>query len=174
MTNSFSRLKLKLKKGTCSQVPLSDDLETKGILMYKLFKISILLILTFASVNGCATVRNKEIHKKEALDAAVGWFKYLDEKNYEKLWEISSDLRKLKTDKQHFLRVVRGIREPLGRVKNRDLQVNDATVLVRHYPDGEYWKIIYWSKYENKNFVREYFLLIKEGGNWKVLEYNFL
>lgn len=153
---------------------MHTDITMEVTLMCKIFKITILLVLTFVSINGCATLQQKRIYKEAAIVATNKWFKYFDEKNYEKLWEISSDLRKLKTNKKDFIRVVKGIREPLGMVKSRDLQVNDLTRLVQHYPDGEYWKLIFWSKYENKNFVKEYFLLVKEDDNWKVLEYDFL
>ena len=149
-------------------------IEMKKKLMYKIFKINYLILITLVFFNGCATLQQRRIDKEAALDVTNNWFKYLDEMNYEKLWEISSDLHKLKTDKKDFLRIIKGIRDPLGKVIERDLQVNDVMPLIKHYPDGEYRKVVYWSKYENKDFVREYFLLIKEGDRWGVLRYDFI
>jgi len=142
-------------------------------IMRKICNINRLIIITLIFINGCATLQQRRIDKETALDVTNTWFKYLDEMNFEKLWEISSDLRKLKTDKEDFIRAIRGIRKPLGKVIDRDLQVNDIMPLIEHYPDGDYRKVVYWSKYENKNFVREYFLLVKEGDRWGVLRYDF-
>lgn len=55
------------------------------------------------------------------------------------------------------------IREPMEKVFERDWQFNEAMPPIERYPDGEYGKVVYWSKYEPINFVREYFLLVKEG-----------
>ncbi len=142
--------------------------------MNKGFKFNFLILTTLVFFYGCATLEQRRIDKESALEVTNTWFKYLDEMNYEKLWEISSDLRKLKTDKEDFIRIIRGIRQPLGKVIDRDLQVNDIMPLIEHYPDGEYRKVVYWSEYENKDFVREYFILIKEGDSWGVLRYDFL
>ncbi len=138
--------------------------------MYKIGCLVLIFLLLFI---GCATIEQRRIDREAALAVTNTWFKYLDEMDFEKLWEISSDLRKLKTDKEDFLRVIKGIRLPLGKVIDRDLQVNDIMPLIEHYPDGNYRKVVYWSKYEKKDFVREYFLLVKEGDRWGVLRYVF-
>ena len=103
--------------------------------MHKICKINCLIIITLIFFDGCATLQQTRIDKETALDVTNTWFKYLDEMNFEKLWEISSDLRKLKTDKEDFIRAIRGIRKPLGKVIDRDLQVNDIMPLIEHYPD---------------------------------------
>ncbi len=51
----------------------------------------------------------------------------------------------------------------MEKVFERDWQFNEAMPPIERYPDGEYGKVVYWSKYEPINFVREYFLLVKEG-----------
>jgi hypothetical protein len=142
--------------------------------MCRIFKINCLILAAVAIFNGCATLQQRTVDKKAALDVTNVWFKYLDERNYEKLWEISSDLFKLKTAKEDFIREIKGIREPLGKVIDRDLQVNEVMPLIEHYPDGEYRRVVYWSKYEKKDFVRENFILVKEGDRWGVLRYEFL
>jgi hypothetical protein len=142
--------------------------------MCKILKITCMMLTVLALFNSCATLQQRTIDKEAALDVTNTWFKYLDEMNFEKLWEISSDLLKLKTDKEDFLRDIRGIREPLGKVIDRDLQVNEVMPLIEHYPDGEYRKVIYWSKYENKDFIREYFVLVKEGDRWGILTYDVI
>jgi hypothetical protein len=135
--------------------------------------ICLALLLLFI-VDGCATLERRRVEKQAALDTTKTWFNYLDEMDYEKLWEISSDLLKIKNDKEDFLREVRGIRKPMGAVIDRDLQLNEVMPLILHYPDGNYRKVVYWSKYENKKFVREYFLLVKEGDRWAVVRYDFI
>jgi uncharacterized protein YceK len=142
--------------------------------MFKIIKIACLILSTLALLNGCATLQQRITDKEAALDVTKVWFKYLDERNYEKLWEISSDLLKLKTDKEDFIREIRGIREPLGNILDRNLQVNEVMPLIEHYPDGKYRRVVYWSKYERKDFVRENFILIKEGNRWGVLRYDFI
>jgi hypothetical protein len=142
--------------------------------MCKIFKITCLILTTLAFFNSCATLQQRTIDKEAALDATNVWFKYLDERKYEKLWEISSELLKLKNDKNDFIREIRGIREPLGKVLERNLQVNEVMPLIEHYPDDKYRKIVYWSKYEKKDFVRENFILVKEGERWGVLRYDFI
>jgi hypothetical protein len=141
--------------------------------MDKIFKISFLMFIALIFFSGCATLEERRLNKEGALEAANTWYKHLDEFNYEKLWEISSDLRKLGSNKDDFIRFVKSTREPMGKVISRDLQVNDKVEFIKHYPDGEYRSIIYWSKYEKKDFAREYFLLVKEQDRWKVLEYMF-
>ena len=69
--------------------------------MRKISKISCLIIITLIFFNGCATLQQRRIDKETALDVTNTWFKYLDEMNFEKLWEISSDLLKLKTGKDY-------------------------------------------------------------------------
>lgn len=142
--------------------------------MCKLLKITCMMLTLLTLFISCATLQQRTIDKEAARDVTNTWFQYLDKMNFEKLWEISSELLKLKTDKEDFLRDMRGIREPLGKVIDRDLQVNDVMPLIEHYPDGEYRKIVYWSKYENKDFIREYFLLVKEGDRWGVLTYDVM
>jgi len=137
-------------------------------------KIKCLVLIFLFLFVSCATIEQRRIDRDAALHATATWFQYLDEMNFEKLWEISSDLLKLKNDKEVFLRAVGGTRKPLGKCINRDLQVNDVVRLIEHYPDGEYRKVVYWSKYEHKNFAREYFLLVKEGDHWRVLSYHFM
>jgi len=142
--------------------------------MVKALKLNCIIIILLFFFYGCATLEQRRIDKEAAIEVTNTWFKYLDEKNYEKLWEISSDLFKLKTDKKDFLREIKGIRDPLGKVIDRDLQFNDKMPLIKHYPDGTYRKVVFWSKYENKDFVREYLLIIKEGDRWGVLKYDFI
>ncbi len=142
--------------------------------MHKICKISFLIFITLILINGCATLEQRRMDKEGALDATRTWFKYLDELNYEKLWEISSDLRKLATKKEDFVRATRSMREPMGKMLERNLQVNDKAAFIQYYPDGEYRRIVYWSKYEKKDFAREYLLVVKEGEQWRVLEYLLL
>jgi hypothetical protein len=137
-------------------------------------KVNCLVLIFLFLFVSCATIEQRKIDRDAATVAATTWLQYFDEMNFEKLWEISADLLKLKTDKADFIRWVAGIRKPLGKCIERDYQVNDIVRLIEHYPDGEYRRIVYWSKYEHKNFVREYFLLIKEGDHWRVLRYDFI
>lgn len=80
--------------------------------------------------------------KGAAFDATKICFNDLDQGNDEKLWEISSDLLKLKTAKEDVLRRIQGIREPIGKILERDLQLNGAMPLIEPYPDGEYGKVV--------------------------------
>ena len=68
--------------------------QQNGEIMHKICKINCLIIITLIFFDGCATLQQTRIDKETALDVTNTWFKYLDEMNFEKLWEISSDLRK--------------------------------------------------------------------------------
>ena len=81
-------------------------------------------------------------------------------------------MRRLKIDREDFIREMNGIRAPLGKMIDRDLQLNLRITLIKHYPDGQYMRIVFWSKYEKKDFAREYIILVKEEGQWRVLEFQ--
>lgn len=136
-----------------------------------MYRIGCVVILLFLAFTGCATMKQSRMDREQAFAMTQIWLQYFDEMNYEKLWEISSDLWKLKSEKKDFIRILNGIRAPLGKVVDRDLQVNTIVPFVKHYPDGNYRKIVFWSKYENKDFAREYILLVKEGERWRILDF---
>jgi hypothetical protein len=137
--------------------------------MYRIGCVAIVLFFLFC---GCASLAQSQIDGEEAFVATQTWLQYLDEMNYEKLWDESSELRRLKIDKDDFIRKMNGIRAPLGKMIDRDLQLNLRITLIKHYPDGQYRRIVFWSKYEKKDFAREYIILVKEEGQWRVLEFQ--
>ena len=137
--------------------------------MYRTGCVALLLLLVLTS---CASMTQSRIDGEQAFEATQTWLQCLDEMNFEKLWDSSAELRRLKTDKADFIRRMNGIRAPLGKMIDRDLQLNLRVTLIRHYPDGQYRKIVFWSKYEKKDFAREYLLLVKEEGQWRVLEFQ--
>ena len=126
-------------------------------------------IACLALVLACASYRES---RDTSLLFAEEWLVLLDAGDREGAWAQTSELSRLRYQKEETLKFWFGKREPFGKLVERKLQVNWERDWLDTAPDGIYRQITYWSEFENKDFVEEELLLTREDGVWKLLSYQ--
>ena len=129
----------------------------------------VVTVACVALVLACASYRES---RDTSLLFAEEWLALLEAGDREGAWAQTSELSRLRHQKEEILKFWFGKREPFGRLVNRKLQTNWERAWLDSTPDGIYREIVYWSEFENKDFVEEELLLTREDGAWKLLSYR--
>lgn len=128
----------------------------------------------FVFLAGCAS--QKELDEdRGALNAAQVWLVALDNYDEDRLWLDTSELTKNKEGRSEMLKYWTGIRKGFGVMHERDLQYNFTVEPYQfrgNIPNGTYRDIMFWTKYEKRELVKEKLFMSYEEGQWKVLQYR--
>jgi hypothetical protein len=109
---------------------------------------------------------------KLAVASAQQWLQIIDAGNYSEGWENSSEYMKNAVPRDVFKKSLQGVRNPLGKVKNRVLDSAQYTKKVPGAPDGEYVVIQFKTGFENKTYALETITAQKEkDGQWRISGY---
>ena len=133
-------------------------------------RISLVAFLLALCTVSCATPLERE-QKATAVPFAESWLRSLDAGDGEWLWKGTSEVAKMRHERDIKLKYWIGSREAQGKLVRRRLEVSwtlDPDFL-DNVPDGTYWGVEFQSEFENKRQVFEELLLRWEGGQWRVV-----
>ncbi len=110
--------------------------------------------------------------KQEALQSAEKWLKLIDSGEYGKSWDTSAVLFQKAITKKDWIKTIKGVRPPLGKVESRKLESAGYMTELPGAPDGEYVVIQFFTVFSNKANAIETLTPMKEkDGSWKVSGY---
>lgn len=110
---------------------------------------------------------------QKSVGAAKAWLSLVDKGEYAKSWENGSLTFKITITEAHWQRLMKAIREPLGKVESRELLEQRPSKDPKGLPRGEYMVIFFKSHFSNRKDAHELITLVLESsGEWKVLTYQ--
>jgi hypothetical protein len=110
--------------------------------------------------------------KKQATAAAEAWLKLTDAGMSEQAWEQSSHYLKDAATKEDFAKGLKAARQPLGKVKSRELMSQTYETMLPGAPDGEYVVIQFKTSFENKQSAVETITpMLDKDKKWRVSGY---
>ncbi len=134
-----------------------------------------LIILSMIFFSSCATQQstNETLVKQESNQAVIEWLEALDAKDAEGIWQLSSKIITDRYEKDFLLKYWLGSRKPFGKIIEADAQLNWKYKNRRSsMPDGQYRRIVYWMKFENKTLSKNEFIVSFEENKWKVVQWS--
>ena len=136
-------------------------MKTKCLITICLFLISAFQLSAFEAVN------------QPSLDAAKQWLQTVDKGEYSKSWKTGSLTFKLTISEQHWNKLMKAIREPLGSVVSREPFEQRPAINPKGLPEGNYMVVFFKTKFQKKDNAHELVTLVQESdGNWRVLTYQ--
>ncbi|MEW5974598.1 MAG: DUF4019 domain-containing protein [Acidobacteriota bacterium] len=110
--------------------------------------------------------------EKEAEKAARSWLALVDTARYGESWEEAARLFKQQVSKAQWVQMVKGVRDPLGKMVSRKLKGARYTKELPGAPDGEYVVIQFDASFENKQTAVETVTpMVDQDGEWRVSGY---
>ncbi len=107
-----------------------------------------------------------------AVEVAKSWLALVDAGNYQKSWDEAAPYFKERVKSGEWVKMVASVREPLGKVKSRELIGALFTKTLPGAPDGEYVVIQFRTAFQNKAEAVETVTPMKDDkGNWRVSGY---
>lgn len=96
----------------------------------------------------------------------------MDSGKYAESWQEAAPVFKAAVTKEQWQGVLRGSRDPLGKMLSRKLKSATYTTTLPGAPDGEYVVIQYESGFEHKQSAVETVTpMLDKDGKWKVSGY---
>ena len=121
---------------------------------------------------GLATSADDSDAVAQAQVAARSWLALTDSAKYGQSWEEAASLFKGAVTKVDWEKAVKGVRSPLGALKDRKVRSATFTRTLPGAPDGEYVVIQFESQFENKAEAIETVTPMREkDGAWRVSGY---
>ncbi|MGA7357472.1 MAG: DUF4019 domain-containing protein [Candidatus Sulfotelmatobacter sp.] len=107
-----------------------------------------------------------------AQQSAESWLALVDSGKYAESWQEAAPVFKAAVTKEQWQGVLRGSRDPLGKMLSRKLKSATYTTTLPGAPDGEYVVIQYESGFEHKQSAVETVTpMLDKDGKWKVSGY---
>lgn len=107
----------------------------------------------------------------EAAAAAAAWLALLDRSDWTGSWETASALFQTQVSSADWATTVGQVRGPLGAVTSRTPLAAEYSTALPGAPAGEYWVIQSSTAFANMATATETVILVREGGDWKVIGY---
>jgi len=120
----------------------------------------------------CPAVRAQQRPEQLAQQSAESWLALVDSGKYAESWQEAAPVFKAAVTKEQWQSVLRGSRDPLGKMLSRKLKSATYTTTLPGAPDGEYVVIQYESGFEHKQSAVETVTpMLDKDGKWKVSGY---
>lgn len=110
--------------------------------------------------------------EQAAQSAALTWLNLLDAGDYAQSWATAAEYFRNGISRTAWVSKASHVRDPLGKLKSRQLLGAKFTRTLPGAPDGEYVVIQYTTSFENKAAATETVTPVKESdGYWRVSGY---
>lgn len=110
--------------------------------------------------------------EKLAVTAAESWLALIDGGKYADSWKEAASFFQNNVTQADWERMVKGVREPLGKVLSRKLKSKTYTKTLPGVPDGEYVIIQFNTSFEKKKSAVETITpMLDKDKKWKVSGY---
>ena len=134
----------------------------------KTIEILMLVLVGIAAIHASGESQAE----KAAVEIARTWLSLVDEGNYAKSWENTSQLFKTAISKTDWEKALNSARKPLGKLVTRELKSATYATSLPGAPDGEYVVIQFQTSFENKKSAVETITPMKDkDGTWRVSGY---
>jgi hypothetical protein len=134
------------------------------------FFIIILCLFTLYSCSKDGT--EKDLKIQSGISAAKAWLQLMDKGEYYKTWETASSLFQNAIDKEKWVKKVKPVREPFGKIISRKIKKYQYLKALPGAPDGEYVYIQFQTSFEKKRASIETITpMLDADGIWKVSGY---
>jgi hypothetical protein len=121
-----------------------------------------------------AGVASQAQQKPEVLAqrAAESWLSLVDSGKYADSWQEASSFFKANVTQEKWPNMLRGVRDPLGKVLSRKLQSATFSKSLPGAPDGQYVVLRYDTSFEHKQSAVETITpMLDKDGQWRVSGY---
>ena len=141
--------------------------------MTSIIKLALgLIVFAPLAVAAKATDQKHEEAEKKAVESAEAWLPLIDQEKYGEAWDSAAAYLKDAVSKEDFIKALTGARQPLGKMKSRQLKSKEYRTSLPGAPDGEYVVIQFDTSFENKKSAVETITpMLEKDGTWKVSGY---
>lgn len=116
--------------------------------------------------------KKEKTREELAVEAALAWLAFVDKGEYGESWDEAAALFKGAVAKEAWERTVKGVRDPMGKMKSRELKAATFMTEMPGAPDGEYVVIQFNTSFENKKEAVETVTpMFDKDGRWRVSGY---
>jgi hypothetical protein len=129
------------------------------------------LCTTIALLATLATFSYAALTKTDAESAARTWLALVDSGKYSDSWTESSSKFRSAITSEAWTQALKGVREPLGALKSRNLLKATLSKTMAGMPDGDYALLQFDTVFQNKAKAVETVSLMGENGQWKIAGY---
>jgi len=136
-----------------------------------------ILIFVFLNVAGGAVwAETPEMTTEEkeefSVDVSKKWLKQNDKRKYDKTWETAAQMFKNVITQEQWEKIMQAIRNPLGKVKSREVLHAKYTTELPGAPDGEYVVIQFNTEFENKeSSIETITAMLDQDAEWRISGY---
>jgi len=124
------------------------------------------------AIESTLETQSKPEAEKAALEAAEAWLKLVDNGDYAESWEEAAEYFKNFVSQKDWLKSIKLVREPLGKLVQRKLKSALQTNSAPGAPDGQYVIIQYDTSFENKKSALETVTpMMDKDSQWRVSGY---
>lgn len=110
---------------------------------------------------------------EDTANVAAQWLKLIDDGKYADSWDYASQTFQFTIKKNEWIVAEEKLRQPMGRLLNRQLMQQLPAKDPKGLPAGDYMVLAYKSSFSNRPDVRELVTMVKESdGKWRVLTYQ--
>ena len=139
----------------------------KSLRLFSTFFITIFLL----AVNSVLQAETDPL--KASAYSAEKWLQLLDKEEYGESWDVASKTFKNTFPKEHWIMLMKQLREPLGSVSSRRVIDQRPAKDPQGLPAGDYMVIFYDTSFSKKPATHELVTLVLESDNeWRVLTYQ--
>jgi Protein of unknown function (DUF4019) len=110
--------------------------------------------------------------EKAAQAAAEQWLQLVDTGKYAESWEQAAAFFRSAISKESWMEAATKTRQPLGKLKTRQIKYTQATDKLQGAPSGQYFLMQAEAKFEAKDSAKEVIsLMLEKDGKWRIVGY---
>ena len=127
------------------------------------------LLMTIVLVCGIGAVRAQDFDTKAGQSSAEAWLALVDDGAYAESWKTAANLFKKAVTEEQWQGMLKTVRDPLGKLKERSLKAATPTKTPPGAPAGEYIVFDFSTTFANKAAAGERVTVMKDtDGMWRV------
>ena len=121
---------------------------------------------------GCEAPKSNPEAEQAAIKAAQDWLGLIDAGDYSKSWDEAAEYFKNAVPQDKWVEMVKGVRNPLGSLKTRQVKSSQYQTSAPGAPDGEYVIIQFNTSFQDKQTAVETVTpMRRQDGTWRVSGY---
>ena len=137
-------------------------------------RVIVLLTLIGCQILSIPAWADENAEKAAAQKATEAWLALVDTGKYAESWDQAAELFRKRLTKEQWVKVVEGVRSPLGKLESRKLTTAEYSTTMQGAPDGEYVVTQFQSAFANKKSAVETLVAMKDkDGQWHCSGYLF-
>jgi hypothetical protein len=107
----------------------------------------------------------------EARAAALQWLSHVDAGDFDSSWGEAAELFQSEVSPEMWRTAATNVRSPLGDLVVRTFRSARHATSMPGYPQGEYFVIVYISRFSDRPNAEETVTMMNDDGQWRVVSY---